>query len=457
MLATAQQLMGEEMAVVETGRTLIVGLGKTGLSIARFLAARGEAVAITDSRSEPPMLDQLSEALPDVALFTGGFSADAFAAAERIVVSPGVDLRQPLLADAVARGVEVIGDIELFARYADAPVIAITGSNGKSTVTALVGEMVAAAGREVRVGGNFGTPALDLLADSAPDHYVLELSSFQLETTYSLQCESAVVLNLSADHMDRYHDLNAYATAKQRIFANAALCVINRDDPLVMAMSEGEDNVVAFTQSLPEAGEYGLVDAEGETWLCYGSERLLAASELKLVGRYNFTNVLAAIALGAAAGLSMESMLDTARRFGGLAHRCQWVAEADGVRWYNDSKGTNVGATLAALEGITGRVVLIAGGEGKDADFGQLREVVAEKARAVVLIGRDAPLLAAALEGSTELVRADTLERAVELAADLAQSGDAVLLSPACASFDMFSGYAERGEQFMAAVARIVS
>ncbi|OOZ41880.1 UDP-N-acetylmuramoyl-L-alanine--D-glutamate ligase [Solemya pervernicosa gill symbiont] len=438
-------------------RTLVVGLGKTGLSVARFLAARGESVAVTDSRETPPMLDELREQLPDVALFTGEFSEQLFATAERIIVSPGVDLRQLPLSEAMMRGAEVMGDIELFARYADAPVVAITGSNGKSTVTALVGAMVEAAGREVRLGGNYGTPALDLLQEQAPDLYVLELSSFQLETTNTLQCESAAVLNISADHMDRYNDLEAYISAKRRIFHNTAVCVVNCDDMAVTDMVRGEENVVCFTLKPPKSGEYGLLEAGGEQWLCYGDQRLMAAAELRMVGSHNCANVLAAMALGSAAGLALEPMVEAARHFTGLPHRCQWVAEAEGVRWFNDSKGTNVGATIAAIEGIAAPVVLIAGGEGKGADFAPLREALADKGRAVVLFGRDASLIESAVNGATDVVHAADLDEAVAKAAALAKSGDAVLFSPACASFDMFRNYEERGERFVEAVGRLLA
>jgi len=434
-------------------RTLIVGLGETGLSVARFLAARGEAVAITDSRAVPPMLDALGEELPDVAVFTGGFSAEAFAAAERIVVSPGVSLRQPLLAEAAARGVEIIGDIELFARQAKAPVLAITGSNGKSTVTALVGEMARLAGIDARVGGNFGTPALDLLGETEPALYVLELSSFQLETTYSLACSAAALLNISPDHLDRYTDVGEYAEAKARIFAHAEVCVLNADDPRVAAMAEACHGVVVrFSQGPAGPGDYGLLEVDGATWLCRGDERLILAEELRLVGRHNYANVLAALALGAAGGLPREAMLEGARLFAGLPHRCQWVAERNGVRWYDDSKGTNVGATLAAIAGLERPLVLIAGGDGKGQDFSPLRAALAEGVRAVVLIGRDAPQIEAAIAAVVPTVYAADMGEAVARAAELARPGDAVLLSPACASFDMFRNYEHRGEVFAQAV-----
>jgi UDP-N-acetylmuramoylalanine--D-glutamate ligase len=445
-------------------RTLIVGLGETGLSVARFLASRGVPIAVTDSRVQPPALDRLREEMPDAALFLGGFDRAAFEAAQQLIVSPGVSLKEPAIAEAMRRGVPVLGDIELFARHADAPVIAITGSNGKSTVTTLVGEMAAAAGFDARVGGNLGTPALDLLlaaqrADAVqrnqPALYVLELSSFQLETTSSLRARAAVVLNISADHMDRYDSLQEYAAAKQRIYARSEVMVINADDPLVTAMLEPRRRVVRFGLREPADEQfYGIRTVDDAVWLARGNQNLIDVRELRIRGQHNWANALAALALGDAAGMPMGVMLDTLRDFTGLPHRMQWVGEAHGVTWYDDSKGTNVGATLAALSGAPGRVVLIAGGEGKGQDFAPLRDGVAGKARAVVLIGRDAALIEAALGGVVPVVHAQDMDDAVAKSRELAQPGDCVLLSPACASFDMFRNYAHRGEVFAQAARR---
>lgn len=439
-------------------RTLIVGLGKTGLSCARFLAGRGIRVAIIDSRAEPPGLERLREELPDTALFLGAFRREVFASAEQLIVSPGVAVAEPLIREALARGVPVIGDIELFARAVQAPVAAVTGSNGKSTVVSLLGEMARCAGWRTAVGGNLGDPALDLL-DDENRFYVLELSSFQLETTHSLAPKAAAVLNVSPDHMDRYPSLEAYARAKARVYRGAEVGVINRDDERVRAMAGRAARDSGFTLGVPQGTDFGLRERDGERWLCRGAEALLPVAELRLQGRHNLANALAALALGEASGLPLEAMLEGLRRFRGLAHRTQLVAEATGVRWYNDSKGTNVGATVAALEGLhdprgAGRAVLIAGGDCKGADFAGLAPVVRRTCRAVVLIGRDAPLLGAALEGCAELLSAATLEQAVDLAASRARNGDHVLLSPACASFDMFRGFEHRGEAFMERVRR---
>ncbi len=436
------------------GKTLIVGLGKTGLSCARYLAARGVPAAVIDSRDQPPGLASLREELPDTALFLGGFEPEVFREADRLVVSPGISLREPEIQEARARGVEVLGDVELFAREADAPVVAITGSNGKSTVTTLVGEMAREAGLRVKVGGNLGEPALDLLQPET-DLYVLELSSFQLETTSSLRPIAAAVLNVSADHMDRYRSVAEYAAAKERIYQGAVHRIFNRDDPLVMKMSRGEEGDLFFTLGKPPAEGFGLKRDAGVEWLCRGEQKLLPAAELSIAGRHNLANALAAMAFGSVLNLPQDAMLAALRRFPGLPHRTQFVAEQDGVRWYNDSKGTNVGACIAALEGLAegeSRTVLIAGGDCKGADFSLLAPVAARTARAVILIGRDAPDLEQALAGSVPLLRAGDLREAVALAADQAQAGDRVLLSPACASFDMFRNFEERGERFMEAV-----
>jgi len=437
----------------ESRRTLVVGLGETGLSVARYLLPRGVPVAIVDSRENPPGLERLRSELPaDVALFLGGFRDEAFARAEQIVVSPGVPLALPELAAARARGVVVTGDIELFAQAATAPVIAVTGSNGKSTVVTLLGAMARRAGLDVRVGGNIGIPALDLLGDQEPDLYVLELSSFQLETLQSLRPCAAVVLNVSEDHLDRYPDLHDYAAAKQVVYRNAALQVVNRDDAVAAALADSARPQVGFTRQAPGGNDYGLLSHAGELWLARGARPLLPAATVCMAGRHNLTNALAALALGEGAGLSLDAMLDTLTEFQGLPHRMQFVAEHDGVRWYNDSKGTNVGATLAAIDGIETGLVLIAGGDGKGADFSPLAAALRHKGHGAVLIGRDAPLLEQVLQGVLPLTRAADMREAVRQAATMAQPGDAVLLSPACASTDMYRNFIERGEKFMQAV-----
>ncbi|MCW9025253.1 MAG: UDP-N-acetylmuramoyl-L-alanine--D-glutamate ligase [Gammaproteobacteria bacterium] len=441
---------------LQNRRVLIVGLGKTGLSCARFLASHGIEIAVTDTRLQPPGLDELEREWPDVAVFVGNFDTEAFNRADMILVSPGVSLREPLIAEARAKGVEVLGDIELFARLVDAPVIAITGSNGKSTVTSLVGDMAVSAGRQVAVGGNIGTPALDLI-DDANDLYVLELSSFQLETTDSLNACAATILNLSEDHMDRYSSLTDYAAAKAKIFYGSGTLIINKDDPRVNAtldMVSSGRSVIYFGLHKPESeNEFGICEQGGTTWLCLGQEKLMAVSELRIKGLHNQSNALAALALGYASGLPVPAMLNALRTYNGLPHRCQWLGDYKGISWFNDSKATNVGAALAAIQGIeTEHIILIAGGQGKGQDFSPLRDALKDKARAVILLGEDASIIEQALENTVSVLHAKDMSEAVALAAEQAESGDAVLLSPACASFDMFSGYEQRGEIFMGLV-----
>jgi UDP-N-acetylmuramoylalanine--D-glutamate ligase len=438
--------------------TLVVGLGITGLSVVRHLLRQGydaaNEIVVVDSRVQPPALAEFKQQFPQIPVSTGAFDVALFLAAGRIVVSPGVAMATPEIQAGLTEGVETLGDIELFAREVTAPVVAITGSNGKSTVTTLVGEMAKRAGLNVAVGGNLGTPALDLLTQNA-DLYVLELSSFQLETLYSLQPVAAVVLNVSSDHMDRYDGLDHYGEVKRHVYNQCKVAVINRDDLRVSRMDEGQRLVSGFTLHEPVAHDFGLRSlvneaGESEIWLCKGHHKLLRESELKIGGRHNTANVLAALALGEAASLPMSDMIDAVREFTGLPHRTQWVAEKHGVIWYNDSKGTNVGATEAAIAGLQpkNKLILILGGQGKEQDFSPLKQAVKDKARLVVLIGQDAAKIEQALDAVVPVIHARDMQEAVQLCASHAQAGDAVLLSPACASFDMFRGYAHRGEVF---------
>ncbi len=445
------------MAEKTAQRALVVGLGVTGLSCARHLVARGYAVTVVDTRKEPPLLNALQRDFPQVEVHTGGFDARLFDRPGLLVVSPGVSLREPVIAQAVTAGADAVGDIELFAREAASPVIAVTGANGKSTVTALAGEMCRAAGWNTAVGGNIGVPALSLLDRPEPDIYVLELSSFQLETTHSLDAKAATVLNVSPDHLDRYRDMEEYAAVKARIFNGNGAMVLNRDDPRVIHMARPNRPTIKFGLTPPAAAsDYGVVEHNGDQWLAKGERLIMSASEIPLPGKHNFLNVMAAMALAEIAGVSEEVRRRAVCAFKGLPHRMEPVAGRDGVRWINDSKGTNVGATVAALNGLSAPVVLIAGGEAKGADFHELKGACEKRARAVVLIGKDAPLIEGALAGVIPVHRAADMIAAVKTAKKLARPGDVVLLSPACASFDMFRDYAHRGEVFKAAVKEVL-
>lgn len=442
----------QAMTQTQRPRACVVGLGPTGWSCVRYLVKQGYDVSGTDTRAHPPKLADLRREFPHMALGLGGLNADIIRQAELLVVSPGVSLREPAIAQAIAAGAQAVGDIELFARAVQTPVVAVTGANGKSTVTSLVGAMCAAAGLRTCMAGNIGLPVLSVLDQPPPDVYVLELSSFQLETTYSLNAAAAAVLNITPDHMDRYRDVPEYAAAKARIFQGDGVMVLNKDDPAVQTMANAGRRIVRFTLDTPGEDEYGLRTHNGETWLVYGSRLLLPASEVRIPGRHNLANVLAAMALVGAMNLPLAAMRQAVTAFRGLPHRTELVAERHGVRWINDSKGTNVGATVAALRGMTSPVILIAGGEGKGADFTELKDACAAHARAVVLIGRDAPLIAAALGKTVAVHFAQDMTAAVAQAAALAHPGDVVLLSPACASFDMFDNYEHRGRVFAQAV-----
>lgn len=441
------------MALAQTRqRALIVGLGKTGASVAGYLAARGYSVAVTDSRAQPPGLTRLRSVAPDAAVFLGGFSEQALSHADLVVLSPGVAPDEAFVQQARATGKPVLGDIELFAREVRAPVIAVTGSNGKSTVTTLVGLMAERAGRNVEIGGNLGPPALDLLDDTT-ELYVLELSSFQLESTESLHTVSAAVLNVTPDHMDRYASVKDYAAAKARIYRHCRTAVVNRDDPFSAAMGGAAEFVASFGLGVPRnANEFGVMEHAGSPWLARGRTALMPVKEVLIRGAHNTANALAALALGDAAGLPMETMLEILQEFRGLPHRAEFVAELQGVTYLNDSKGTNTGATLAAVRGFAQPLVLIAGGDGKGADFSELADELARRARAVVLIGRDGPLIAETIADRVPVEFAASMDDAVHKARKLAQAGDIVLLSPACASFDMFDNFEHRGQAFVDAV-----
>ena len=427
--------------------SLIVGLGETGVAVARYLRARGERVRVIDSRANPPGLSDLRAAAPDADVSLETLDPRWLAGASPGLLSPGLPYDLPLAVEARRRGLAVIGDIELFAQAAHAPVVAVTGSNGKSTVTTLASKMLESQRLRAPAGGNLGPPALDLLNDEA-DAYVLEISSFQMETTDSLAPLAATVLNVSADHLDRHGTLERYAELKEKLLKAAELAVVNVDDPLVAAMGARHPRVAAFSVRAELTHGYSIVTSNGERWLARALKPLLRSSELGIRGTHNEANALAALALTEPLVTDVEAALDTLRTFKGLPHRCQRVTERKGVMFVDDSKGTNVGATLAALNGLLGPLVLIAGGLSKGQDLSPLAAGARGKLRAAVLIGAAAAELETVLKPVCETVHASSMAEAVARAAALARRGDTVLLSPACASQDMFRDYRERGEQF---------
>jgi UDP-N-acetylmuramoylalanine--D-glutamate ligase len=451
-------------------KVLVLGLGDTGLSMARWLQRRGAVVSVADTRADPPHAMLLARELPDVVLKRGELREASLRAADMIAISPGIDRRTPAVAAVIKRGIPVAGDIELFAQALPqfAPrmpkIIAVTGTNGKSTVTRMAGDICVAAGHDTVVAGNIGTPVLDALTDiengrPVPAAFVLELSSFQLESTASLNADAATVLNLSEDHLDRYDGIEDYAAAKARVFNGSGAQVLNRNDARSAAMAQFRREVLSFGSDVPRGERsWGISQRDGKARLSHGEQALMAVDELPIAGLHNAANALAAGALCRAIGVADAPIVKAWREFKGLPHRVEKVAEIDGVTFYDDSKGTNVGSTVAALNGFTQPVVLIAGGDGKGQDFGPLRGPIKRRARAVVLIGRDREQIAAAIDGSgVPVERADDMEQAVHLARAASREGDAVLLSPACASYDMFRNYGHRGEVFADAVRKEVA
>lgn len=435
----------------------IVGMGITGQSVARFLKSKGKPFSMFDTRHEPPGVEAFKADYPNSDMHLGPLSVDSFYGIDEVILSPGLSSNEGVFPVLRERGIRVIGDIELFAEAADAPVVAITGSNAKSTVTTLVGEMAKAAGISAGIGGNLGTPALDLL-DSSKELYVLELSSFQLEITDRLNATVACILNLSQDHMDRYADMLSYHRAKQRIYAGAKHIVCNRADALTMPLLEQGQTVSTFGLECPDLNQFGLIEKDSGGWIACGVDCLIRTDEVAIKGRHNLLNAISALAIGSAAGIPLDSMLKALKTFEGLPHRCETLGLIDGVQWIDDSKATNAGAVVAALEGLAvdRNIILIAGGQAKGQEFGALAESIVRHVKQLVLIGEDAAQIAHAVEVSAKAqctaVYAVSMQAAVDAAASAADAGDIVLLSPACASFDMFENYKARGKQFAQAV-----
>jgi UDP-N-acetylmuramoylalanine--D-glutamate ligase len=434
---------------------LVAGLGQTGYSVAQYLHRQRLPFAVFDTRREVEKLTEFSAQCPNIEIYLGDFPTSLYSKISQIIASPGLSLEEPFLVQAKRHGIPIIGDIECFAREIKAPVIAITGTNGKSTVTTLVGEMARAAGKKVAVAGNIGLPILDLLDEHAQDYdlWVLELSSFQLDLIESLQPTASCILNISPDHLDRHHDLEHYIQAKQRIYQHTQTLVYNREDAATFPKSSTSGKHITFGLNAPSTPtEWGLIQHNHEYYLAQGSTPFMPVDVLKIYGRHNWQNALAACALAASAGIPTEAIRQALQAFPGLEHRCQTVRIINDVQWINDSKGTNVGACVSAIEGIgptlKGKIILIAGGLGKGADFSSLKPKVETYVREVILIGKDAPLIEQALEHCVPLYHAKSLADAIDHAQAQAQAGDAVLLSPACASMDMFKNYEHRGQCF---------
>ena len=431
-------------------KNLVVGLGATGLSIARYLKRNDADAIFYDSREEPPGMDELNEIWPNADVRLGKKSLPA--GVHRVIASPGIEDSHPLLKKARKKKLEVISDIELFAHEAQKPFIAVTGSNGKSTVTTLLYLMCRADGRNVLAGGNLGEPALDLLDEDTPDIYVLELSSFQLQRTQNLPAEIALLLNVSPDHLDWHTDEAEYRAAKYRIFDDVDAAVINRADEEAAKKAKHCGRIVSFGLDAPEDGQYGIREEDGEKYLACGETLLISTRDLALYGVHNQLNALAALAAGDLLGLDISAMLQVLVEFPGLPHRMQFVARIGAVDYINDSKATNVAAAVASIDSVEGMLVLVAGGQGKGGAFGDLAEAIEGKLRGAVLMGEDAEKIARALDTVMPVHFADNMESAVHMAATCAESEDTVLLAPACASFDQFDNYMARGDAFADAV-----
>lgn len=446
--------LDSHLSLNENSKILVVGLGETGFSVAKFLHQHAFSFAVIDSRTKPPFNDALLQDFPDTPVFTGGFDNTAFDVATHLIVSPGVSLQEELIQKAMLSGTQLISDIDLFACSTNKPIIAITGSNGKSTVTTMLGAMGHAANTKTAIGGNLGTPALDLLKENV-ELYVIELSSFQLERTSALNASIATVLNISADHMDRHENLADYAEEKQRIFSGNGAMVLNEDDAIVKAMKRKGREL--FTFSVTKKTGFHLETQQDEEWLMSANQPLMRKADLSVEGLHNVANALAALALGTAAKLDTLAMCNALSSFKGLDHRMQKIANIKGVTWINDSKATNIGACIAALKGYQNKIILIAGGDAKGADIQELIPSIKEKTKGVVLLGKDAEKIDNAINGSVPSYRAKTIQEAVKIAATLAKKGESVLLSPACASIDQYKNYQERGDKFIAAVMELAA
>jgi len=451
---TVSRALDIQLSLNKESKILVVGLGETGFSVAKFLHRLSLPFAVIDSRDKPPLNDALLADYPDTPVFTGGFDKAAFDVATHLIVSPGVSLQEASINRALLKGAKLVSDIDLFACSTDKPIAAITGSNGKSTVTTMLGSMGVASGIKTAIGGNLGTPALDLL-DETVELYVIELSSFQLERASVLNAQVATVLNVSADHLDRHDGIDGYAKEKQKVFLGDGVMVLNEDDSIVREMERQGRKTIFFSTHKNKG--FHLRQYQGESWLMNEDQPLMRRQELPLEGLHNVANALAAMAMGGEIELNVTAMCNALRKFKGLSHRMQRVAEFRGVTWVNDSKATNIGACVAALEGYQHKVVLIAGGDAKGADMTELVPAVKESAKCVVLMGKDADVIDSAINGCVPTYKVETVQQAVAIAVGLAKEGDSVLLSPACASIDQYKSYQDRGDKFTAAVLALVA
>jgi len=446
-----QQTYKQDQSIISQYQSAsVIGLGVTGYSAVRYLRARGLSVSVLDSRNEPALANTLSAEFPEVDCYFGEFDSVNLENTGLIVASPGVSLKEPILRTAKANGALIVGDVELFLQENQRPV-------GKSTVTKLVGEMCSGAGLHPWVAGNIGQPVLDMLTDKGSyDVAVLELSSFQLETTLNVAADSAAILNISADHMDRYDSMGDYVLAKARILRGSKRVVLPRHDEQLKQITNISDALNFDLDEPSSKSEFGVKRQSNNRWLVQGEERLIKLQDIPLVGLHNVKNVLSAFALVDFLNLPLTNLVSTVKSFKGLAHRMQTVAEYDGVTWVNDSKATNIGATSTALTNLEKNVVWIAGGEGKGADFTELKNAINTNVKQLVLIGRDAPEIASALDGALPIEMAKSMQDAVTKAASLATQGSIVLLSPACASFDMYQNFEKRGDDFVSCVKKAI-
>lgn len=428
---------------------VIMGLGKTGISCARYMTENGFTVVVIDDNENKEGREILQNDYPEVEVVFGGNTDELILSAKKVIVSPGIPLSHRAVRLAKNQGIEVLNDIEIFLKKINVPVLAITGSNGKSTVASLITDMIIESGKKALLGGNIGVPVLDLLSEETPDYYVLELSSFQLESINSLNAVAAVLLNVSDDHADRYNSINEYAEVKSHIYTGKGVMIINKDDSYVAKVNKNNRKTFSITLSEPEENEFGVISENNTKYLSFNKEKLIDVSDISIVGEHNYINALAAISLGYSINLPFEAMVNSLKSFKGLPYRCQWVANINGVDWYNDSKATNVAATCSAVTGLSSNnIILIAGGVSKGADFSDLANVVDHSVRHVILIGKDAKEIEKVLKDKTSIIFSTDLKSAVTTANSVSKSGDIVLLSPACASFDMFSDYQHRGDVF---------